>query len=69
MAVNAIDSTSGTGPTEMSNSPNSPGPIWVPASAVQVTEVTASLIVVSPSVTGAGSVVLVGVDGPARDLP
>src|SRR6478735_1994396 len=53
--------TSGTGPAEMSNSPNSPGPIWVPGSAVQVTEVTASLIVVSPSVTGAGNVVLVGV--------
>src|SRR6478752_9932109 len=52
-------SASGTGPAEMSNSPNLPGPICVPGSAVHVTEVTASLIVVLPSVTGVGSVVLV----------
>ena len=58
---NSSDGTSGTGPAEMSNSANSPGPICVPASAVQVTEVTASLMVMSPSVTGAGRVVVVGV--------
>jgi len=40
VAGKVIESTSGTGPAEISNSANSPGAIWLPGWAVQVTEVT-----------------------------
>jgi hypothetical protein len=44
----------GTGPAEIVNSADPPGPIPVPGRAVQVTEVTASVIWTPPTVTGAG---------------
>jgi|GEM_PF-5812950 len=44
----------GTGPAEIVNSADPSGPIPVPGRAVQVTEVTASVIWTPPTVTGAG---------------
>ena len=57
----ANDATSGTGPTEIENSMNSPGLIPTPSAAVHVMESVASFSVNFPSVTGGSSVTVCGV--------